>query len=73
MTIKQTTIFSVELTRDELEMIRDLIQNSQGEESERQNKIRLNLFVNLSRALGYGMDDNGTINQNSIIPHAYVV
>ncbi len=64
MTIKQTTTFSVELTRDELEMIRDLSQNSQGEESERQNKIRLSLFVNSSRALGYNIDDNGSINQN---------
>jgi hypothetical protein len=58
------TSFIVELTKEELEYIRNLSQNYQGNpenESNIEKKIRMNLFVGSSRLLGFDMNDDGSI------------
>ena len=62
---KEETTFVVELTKDEIILIRDLTQNyilSQdiNDETQTQAKTRASLFVGASRLLGYNITDNGS-------------
>lgn len=57
---KQT--FTVELTRGDVEFIRDLTQNPL-DEHDYKHHTRLSLFVGCSRLLGYSMNDDGSINR----------
>lgn len=54
--------FKVELTRQEVEYIRNITQNSTKPEDE---DMRLRLFVGASRLLGYDMDDQGIIKRRN--------
>ena len=56
---KQMTIT---FNEKELQFLREITQNSfHKEESVRNHKIRLELFVAVSRALGYNIDTQGNI------------
>jgi hypothetical protein len=62
---KEETTFVVELTKDEIILIRDLTQNyslSQdiNDETTQQANTRKSLFVGTSRLLGYNITDNGS-------------
>ena len=53
---------------DEIRYLREITQNYIGapsDEIEQHAKIRLSLFVAASRALGYDMKDDGTIDRTS--------
>lgn len=54
----------VELNMKEIELIRDLTQNSISPETNEQANIRKQLFVGASRILGYNMDEDGNIARN---------
>lgn len=62
---KPQDIFTVELTRAEVEMIRGLTQNYTSgrpyEESEKERTTRLGLFVGAMRLLGYDIKADGTL------------
>jgi len=62
---KEETTFVVELTKDEIILIRDLTQNyiltqDINDETQAQAKTRASLFVGSSRLLGYNITDNGS-------------
>lgn len=54
--------FKVELTRQEVEYIREITQNPMNTEDQ---DVCLGLFVGASRLLGYDMDDLGMIKRRS--------
>jgi hypothetical protein len=60
----QPSTFQVELSRQELEFIREMCQNPLGDESQTDRATRLKLFVGSSRILGWNMNDDGSINRN---------
>ena len=58
----------LELDETELRFLKDLTQNYNGEpgdETEKENKLRLSFFVAASKALGYDMNSDGSINRVS--------
>jgi hypothetical protein len=55
--------FQVEMSRQELEFIREICQNPIGDEFPEDKEIRLKLFVGASRILGWDMNDDGIINR----------
>jgi hypothetical protein len=63
------TVFNVELTKKEIEYIRDITQNYYGEKLEDEypleKTLRVSLFVGASRILGYNINDDGTLNRTS--------
>lgn len=64
--IKTNKKFLVELTSDEVRTIQGLVQNCNPEESEELKKLYLELFVGMSRLLGYDMKDDGTMTRGVI-------
>ena len=62
------TLFTVQLTIDELKMIRDLTQNNlfSPEETVDEYNTRLSLLVGASRCLGYDINDDGSINRGNM-------
>jgi len=56
--INEPKTFTVELSKEEVQLIKDLTQNCNTNAKER--KISLALFVGTSRLLGYNMRDDGT-------------
>ena len=58
--------FEVELTSEELELIRGLTQNPPQHSSEEEKELYLSLFVSSSRILGFDMNDDGTIVSGSL-------
>jgi hypothetical protein len=60
----QPSTFQVEMSRQELEFIREICQNPLGDEYPTDKDIRLKLFVGASRILGYAMNDDGSINRS---------
>jgi|GEM_PF-3655252 len=60
------TTFTVELTKDEITLIREITQNALNiNEDENQSKTRLSLFIGASKILGFDMNDDGSINRTS--------
>jgi hypothetical protein len=57
----QPPAFQVELSRQELEFIREMCQNPLEDEPPTHKATRLNLFVGASRILGFNMNDDGSI------------
>lgn len=56
----------LELDEDEITFIRNLTQNylgEQGDETQKEKKLRLSFFVASSRALGYDINDDGSVNR----------
>jgi len=56
----------LELDEDEITFIRNLTQNYLGEpgdETQKEKKLRLSFFVASSRALGYDINDDGSVNR----------
>ena len=71
---KEETTFTVELTKDQVKYIRGLTQNSlvsPEDENGIERDLRLSLFVGASRILGIDMNDDGSIDKNSIIARLY--
>ena len=60
----QSPTFQVELSRKELEFIREMCQNPLDEETSTDKTTRLKLFVDASRILGWNVNDDGSINRN---------
>ena len=65
--VQPKTTFVVELTLEEVNMIRGLTQNHPEDclESSAENMVRMSLFVGASRLLGYDMNDDGTIKRGT--------
>jgi hypothetical protein len=59
----QSPTFQVEMSRQELEFIREICQNPLGAELPTDKDIRLKLFVGASRILGWNMNDDGSVNR----------
>lgn len=59
--IKTNQKFLVELTTDEVRIIRDFTQNCRPDESNELKQTYLQLFVGMSRLLGYDMKDDGSV------------
>ena len=58
----------LELDETELRFLKDLTQNYNGEpgdETEKENKLRLSFFAAASKALGYDVSSDGSINRAS--------
>jgi len=57
------TIASVKITlnKQELEVIRDLVQNAHPDDSPEIRQIKVNIFVGCMRGLGYTMNDDGSM------------
>ena len=60
----QSPIFQVEISRQELEFIREMCQNPLEDEPPTNKTTRLKLFVSASRILGWNVNDDGSINRN---------
>lgn len=62
----QSTTYQVEMSRQELEFIREMCQNPLEDEPTTHKATRLKLFVGASRILGFNMNDDGSIKRNCI-------
>jgi hypothetical protein len=65
----QSPTFQVEMSRQELEFIREMCQNYLGQgtpedEHPTDKATRLKLFVGASRILGWNVNDDGSINRS---------
>jgi hypothetical protein len=59
----QSPTFHVEISRQELEFIREICQNPLRDESPADSDIRRKLFVGASRILGWDINDDGSVNR----------
>ena len=64
--IPEVTTYTVELTKAEVELIRDLTQNCDPQNAAERAELYKELFVGMSRILGYDMADDGTIKRGSL-------
>ena len=64
--IPEVTTYTVELTKAEVKLIRDLTQNYDPQIDSTQAGLYKELFVGMSRILGYDMADDGTIKRRSL-------
>ncbi len=64
--IPEVTTYTVELTKAEVKLIRDLTQNCDPQTDHTQADLYLELFVGMSRILGYDIADDGTIKRGSL-------
>ena len=62
----EVTTYTVELTKAEVKFIRDLTQNYHPETDSVQAALFKELFVGMSRILGYDMADDGAIKRGSL-------
>lgn len=62
----EVTTYTVELTKAEVKLIRDLTQNCDPQTDSTQANLYKELFVGMSRILGYDMADDGTIKRGSL-------
>jgi hypothetical protein len=60
----QSPTFQVEVSRQELELIRLMCQNTLEDDPWNDTPIRQKLFVDVSRILGWDMNDDGSVNRN---------
>ena len=64
--IPEVTTYTVELTEAEVKLIRDLTQNCSPATNSIKADLYLELFVGMSRILGYDMADDGAIKRGSL-------
>ena len=64
--IPEVTTYTVELTKAEVKLIRDLTQNYDPQIDSAEADLYKELFVGMSRILGYDMADDGTIKRGSL-------
>ena len=64
--IPEVTTYTVELTKAEVKLIRDLTQNCSPATNSIKAGLYKELFVGMSRILGYDMADDGTIKRGSL-------
>ena len=64
--IPEVTTYTVELTEAEVKLIRGLTQNCDPQTDSTQANLYKELFVGMSRILGYDMADDGTIKRGSL-------
>ena len=62
----EVTTYTVELTKAEVKLIRGLTQNYDPKIDNAEAELYKELFVGMSRILGYDMADDGTIKRGSL-------
>jgi hypothetical protein len=67
----QSSTFQVEMSRQELEFIREMCQNPLEDEPPAHKATRLKLFVGASRILGWNINDDGSINRSNDLIQAH--